>query len=193
MNVLPLIFTFLIIFTCISSTFLKEVKSFSLSETIWNSACCTEGKVNRQILYKTYKKKVREPVEKKESAPKRFPQAKKRSPYFSRRSFFPPFESSKFNIGPLLKNEGELRLHPLYEPLAELLRLLYEAPLKECHSEKIEYRLLEAILTKARQCSEAKELSELSPDDPVLRKLYYKLLKGTNQYSQKGSIPPLRD
>jgi hypothetical protein len=190
-NILPLIFTFLILFTCIASTFSKEVKSFFLSETTLNSFDRTERKMNNTIACKAYRKMKGEPINKKESGEKK----PKQSTYFSRRSFFPSFENSKFNIRPLIKDEGELKLHPLFEPLAEMLRLLYKRTLfdRESHSEKIEYRLLEAILNKARKHPEAKDLSELCPDDLTLRSLYYKLLKGTNQYRQKESIPPLGD
>ncbi len=191
MNILPLIFTFLIIFTCLAFTFLKEVKSFFLSESALNSFYRTERQMNNTIAYKAYRKIKGEPINKKEGGSKK----PKPSTYFSRRSYFPPFENSKFNIGPLIKYEGDFKHHPLFEPLAKMIRLLYQRTLfdTERHSEKVEYQLLEAVLAKARKNPEAKDLSELCPDDLALHSLYYKLLKGTNQYSQKDSIPPLGD
>jgi hypothetical protein len=190
-NILPLIFTFLIIFACLAFTFIKEVKSFFLSETTLNSFYRTERRMNNTIASKAYRKVKSERIDKKEDGYKK----SNPSTYFSRRSFFPPFENSKFNIGPLIKCEGEFKLHPLYEPLAQMLRLLYKETVFKTasHAEKIEYRLLEAILTKARKNPEAKDLAEICPDDLILCSLYYKLLKGTNQYNKKKSIPPLGD
>jgi hypothetical protein len=98
-------------------------------------------------------------------------------------------------MGPLVKYEGDLKLHPLFEPLAKMLRLLYGERIfdPEPHSEKIEYRLLEAILIKARKNPENKELAQFFPDDPALSKVYYKMLRGTNQYNKKDGVPPLGD
>jgi hypothetical protein len=189
-NILPLIFTFLIIFACLAFTFLREVKSFFLSETIINSLYHTERVMNNKIAYKTYRKIKTEAIHKKGSDTQ-----KSSSSYYSRRSFYPPFEDSKFNLGPLIQYEGECKLHPLFEPFAEILRLLYKKTLfaTQPHSGKIEYRLIEAILAKSRKVPEVKNLSELYPDDSALAALYYKMLKGTNQYNQKKSIPPLGD
>ncbi len=193
MNILPLIFTFMIIFACLTFTFLKEVKSFSLLETVFNSFYRTETQINNTIVRKSYRKIKTESINKKESSEKKT--TTKTSTYLSRRSFFPPFESSKFNMGALIKYEGEFKLHPLFELLAETLRLLYKKPLfdAEHYSKNIEYSLLEAILAKARKTPEAKDLVELCPDDPALHSLYYKLIKGTNQHSKKEGIPPLGD
>jgi hypothetical protein len=190
-NILPLVFTFLIIFLCIASTFLREVKSFDLVETVLNSFNRTERQLNNTIASKAYRKMKGKAINKKDTGST---QTKKRT-YTSRRSFFPPFENSKFNLEPLIKYEGEFKLHPLFEPLAEMLRLLYKKTIfdRHPHLEKIEYRLLDAIIIKARKHPEAEDLSELFPDDPELRSIYYKMLKGTNQYNEKKGIPSFGD
>ena len=79
--------------------------------------------------------------------------------------------------------------------LAEFLRLLYKNCLfaKVPHSEKIEYRLIESMIKKARKLPDLDNLAELYPDDPVLAKIFYKMLKGTNQYDRNRGIPPLAD
>ncbi len=187
MNILPLILTFLIIFACISFTFLKEAKSFFLAETTLASFHKTERELNNKITARVYRKAGGEPINKKQPAAAK---SKKETTYFSRRSFFPPLEESKFNIGPLVKYEGDIKQHPLFEPLAKMLRLLYK-PFFD--SEKIEYRFVQTMIAKARKFPEPTDLAELFPDDLKLRTIYYKMLKGTNQYNQKGSIPPLKD
>lgn len=191
MNALPLIFTFLMIFLCIASTFLKDVKGFLLVETTLNSLNDTERKLNNSVVRKAYRKIKTEPTHQQAKGPAK----QTRGIYYSRRSFFPPFENSKFNIEPLIKYEGEVKLHPLFAPLAEMLRLLYGKAIfdQEAHLSKIEYRLLDAIIAKARKHPESQELVELFPEDPLLSKIYYQMLKGTNQYNQKNSVPPLSD
>jgi hypothetical protein len=191
MNILPLIFAFLIIFSCIAFTFLREVKSYHLAETTLESFNRTERVMNNKIVRRAYGKIKGEAIAKRERDVK----VEKAKTYLSKRSFFPPLEDSKFNLVPLIKDPKEFKLHPLFEPLAELLRLLYgEKVFKRApHPEKMEYRLLEAILTKARKNPELEDLTELFPNDPVLCSIYYTILKGTNQYNRSEGIPPLGD
>lgn len=184
MNILPLVFTFLIIFALIAVTFLKEVKSFSLIETAIHGYNRTERMLSNRTARKEYGK-IR--VDSGADKPKKEKVLKK---YSSMRSLFPPLENSKFNLRPLIKQEGTLKLHPLYEPLASLLRVLYEEKLFK-KSEGVEYKLLDEILKKAQKFPDTKVLAELYPEDPALRKIFYKMLKGTNQYSRKKGIAPL--
>ncbi len=193
MNILPLIFAFLIIFSCFAATFLKEVKSFLLAETVTDSYDRVERNLKNFIVRKAYHKLKGETVS-SNKAPNPT-QPKKMKTYTSYRSLFPPQELSKFNLAPLAAYSGEFKLHPLYQPLAELLRILYgENLFKQGKMEKIEYQILDAMLVKAGKNPEAESLTELNPDDPVVKKIYYTMLKGTNQYAihEKG-IPPLED
>jgi hypothetical protein len=189
-NILPLIFTFLIIFSCIAFSFLKEVKSYTLIETALHGYNRTEQALSNAAARKTYNKIKGEPLEKQEGEKNSSPAIKQ---YVSRRYFFPALENSKFNLSPLIQAGGQFKLHPFYEPLAGLIRQLYRNNLfsKEKKSEKLEYRLLDAMLQKARHQSNVHELVELFPDDPSLKKLYYQMLKGTNQFSEAKGIPPL--
>lgn len=191
MNILPLVLAFLIIFSCISFSFFKDVKSFGLIEHTLHSYHRTERSLNNVIVQRAYRKIKAEPTSKKQSDQTQ----KKEKKYFSLRSLSPPLENSKFNLTPLIQHQGEMHLHPLYEPLASLLRLLYEEKLfsKEKNSSKLEYRLLDALLKKAKKLTEPIHFAELCPDDPQLKKIYYKMLKGTNQYNSSKGVPPLRD
>ncbi len=190
MNILPLIFTFLIIFSCIAFSFLKEVKSYALIETTLHGYNRTEQALTNAIARKTYNKIKEDPIQKKERE-KGSPKVIKE--YVSRRYFFPALENSKFNLSPLIQEGGQFKLHPLYEPLAKLIRQLYGNNLftKEKKSEKLEYRLLDEMLKRAKRRSDVQELAELFPEDPALKKLYYQMLKGTNQFSEQKGIPPL--
>src|ERR1700722_10579233 len=111
------------IFSLIAITFLKEVKSFSLIETAIHGYNRTERTLSNRILRKAYAKiKIDTGAEKQKKE-------KVLKNYSSMRSYFPPLENSKFNLKPLIKEQGTLKLHPLYEPLASLVRVLYEEKL----------------------------------------------------------------
>jgi hypothetical protein len=185
MNILPLVFAVMTVFALVCITFLKDVKGFHYAEIGSNNMHVTEKKVNNAIASKTYRDADGESIQKKASG------TKKPKTFYSKRSYFPPFVTSKFNIAPLVQSDGDYKMHALYEPLAEMLRLHYKSALFK--TEKIEYRLLDAILAKAKKFAESTDLAEFSPDDPALRSIYYKMLKGTNQYILKGTIPPLED
>lgn len=189
MNILPLVFTVLIIFSCIAFTFLKEVKSFSLIETAIHGYNRTERVLFNKISQKAYQKVKKE----KEASTATGKKTEKKRDYIALRSLFPPLENSKFNLNPLLKEQGPLKLHPLYEPLANLLRLHYEKQVfkKEAKAEKLEYRLIDELVKKAQKFPDAENLAELHPDDPALRKIFYKMLKGTNKNSKDEGITPL--
>lgn len=189
MNILPLIFTFLIIFSCIAFTFLKEVKSFSLIETVIHGYNRTERALSNAIPRKVYKKIKEDKAKKADNQPKE----KVLKKYSSMRCLFPLLETSKFNLGPLIRHQGTLKLHPLYEPLANLFRLQYGERVlkKEPKAEKLEYRLIDEILKKAQKLQDCENLAELYPEDPTLRRIFYKMLRGTNQYSNATGIPPL--
>ena len=189
MNILPMIFAFLLIFSLLSASFFREARSQVLFEKVLEAYARTERMVSNAIIAKTYRKLKGEPLAKKDGqqSPKKDPK------YTSKRAVFPPIEESKFNIAPLLKHTGELHLHPLYEPLADLVRLLYQERVfsKVSNREKIEYRLLNAMLKKGRNNPGVENLTDLFPEDPSLKKIYYKILKGTNHYASDAGIAPL--
>jgi hypothetical protein len=188
-NILPLVFAFLIIFSCINLTFFREIKSFSLLETTFHSYSHTERVLCNKIAQKKYRKIKTDPAPSKKPGEKKIAKGK----YQSMRSLFPPLENSKFNLSPLIQWEGEVKLHPLYEHLAKLLRLLYQGPIfaKEKSKEKLEYLLIDELLKKAKKNKEAASLTEFFPQDPLLQKIYHKMLRGTNQYGKGEGIPPL--
>ena len=186
MNILPLVLTFIIIFACLGTSFLREIKSYFLVESSLVGYNRAERVVSNTTLQREYKKTKGESLNKKgESSSEKNPTSTA-----SRRTLFPPMEVSKINLGALAKEEGTLSLHPLYESCARLLRALYKP--KILSEEKLEYRLLDELLKKARAKPDA-DLAELYPDDPKLKKIYYRMLKGTNQYGQGKGVPPITD
>lgn len=188
MNILPLALTFLLIFSCIAVTFLKQVKSTLLAETSFETFHRAERSLNNYFVQKAYRKASGETLVKNQTPTK----TKKTLTYSSKRLSFPPSDSSKFNLTPLIEYQGELKLFPPYETLIQLLCILYEGRLFEKGS-KIEYQIAETLIKTAQKLSKIKTLAELQPKDPTLAKQFYQMLKGTNQYTSTSGIPPLGD
>lgn len=189
MNILPLIFAFLLIFSFFAFNFLKEGKSSFLAESVLDSYNRVESNLQNRAARKTYTKLKGETIQSKTINASRNQQTNNLVSY---RTLFPLLETSKFNLAPLIKDGGEFKLHPLYQPLANLLHILYGENL--CKTEDMEYRVLDALLPNARKNPDMESLAELVLDDPLIQKIYYKMLKGTNQYQVgKEGIPPLED
>lgn len=189
MNILPLIVAFLFVFSFFAFNFLKEQKSFVLTETVFDSYNRVESNLQNNIVRKAYSKFKTEAPPPKTTNP-----TAKQTPknFVSYRTFFPPLETSKFNLTPLIKDTAEFKLHSLYEPLANLFRILYGKTLYK--TENIEYSILDAMLMKARKHPEMENLADIDLDDPAIKIIFYKMLKGTNQYQVgREGIPPLGD
>ncbi|MBS0620740.1 MAG: hypothetical protein JSS61_04705 [Verrucomicrobia bacterium] len=192
MNILPLIFAFLLIFTTLAMTFLREVKSFAVIEDSLESFYRAERVLNNEIVKKSYKKNRGKTLTKRTSKGR---QQQKKETYRSLRDRYPPLENSKFNIWKLVEHQGEPSTHPLFSPLAKLLDLLYYKTLfaKEKEGAKLSSQIAKELLAAIAKAPEDTPLSELHLKDPELDKLFYYMAKGTNQYDRERGIPPLED
>lgn len=190
MNILPLILAFLLVFGGIALTFLRESKSFWIMESSLASLERTERAVNNRLAQRAYLTHRGDPLVKREGE-KEPPKTR----FQCRRALFPPLEESKFNLQALFAHEGPVQLLPLYESLAEYLRALYQKNLFSAHHypEKIEYKILDALLAKGHALKVVHSFSELYPEDPKLQKLFYKMLKGTTLQNEKGGYPAFED
>ncbi len=189
MNILPLVLTFLLIFSCIAASFLKETKSYAVIESTLHGYSRTEMALNNAIARAAYHKMKGELLEKGTREQDRLAA---KSEYKSRRCFFPALENSKLNLAPIFQGSEPFKTHPLYEPSANLLRLLYRRNLFK-KQENLEYRLLDEMLKKAKRLGTVGDLAELFPEDPSLKNTYYRMLVGTNQFDEKQGIAPLRE
>lgn len=181
MNILPLVFTFLTVFSLIALTFVREVKSSRIAEKAVESRNALAKKINNHGTRKLYHSDTKKGHG--EGAPRNVQHIA------SKRDQFPPLENSKFNLGVLTQQEGEIKLHPLYELSAALLRNYYGEKIFKRYGEKMEFRMLEAIIAKARKTPDVQNMADLTPDDPALAKAFYEMLKGTNM----NSVPPFAD
>ena len=114
------------------------------------------------------------------------PQEPKKSPY-SPRAILPPVEASKLNISLLFTEKNEA----LYDLAATLIEQLYQN--QSFYKPELNYKILDAILLRVKTIKEPKEWTELYPEDPALKPIFYKMLKGTNHYTLQTGIPPLSD
>lgn len=188
MNILPLVVTLLLVFAALCASFLRDVKSFNLTALTYKSHYHTDKAMRNALIKKQFTKVKNTPSE--EPAQKKAQTTPKTPP--CKRGYTPPIEPSKFYLKALNSSSMPLHENPLYEPLAKFLRALYGKQLFEKHNapEGIEYSLIEAIATKLAKNPICKQLSELYPDDPLLKSFFYKMLKGTNYYSETEGIPP---
>lgn len=200
MNILPIIFAFILIFSFLTSSVMHEANHCIVSEKALKGLHLTSRFASNAVAKKRYNRIKPPPSSPKLSQehplPSVSPTNKVRKTYTSPRVAFPPFENSKFNLLPLLELKTEPKNHILYEICASLFRELYKDSLfKQIKRDGLEYDLLNAILTTCRTKNTIKTLSDLYPQEAHLRRLFYKMLKGTNQYdlSIKQGIARLED
>lgn len=192
MNILPLILILALVFGGLALTFIRDTKSFFLLERSFEGHHRTERLVHNRLAQKAYRKTKGKSV--KTNNTESSSSSPKQTSFQSRRQYAPPFENSKCNLAPLFELDQDLKQHPLYESIAILLHLLYGKNLfaKQKH-EDLEYKILDALLAKAGSLETITDLSALTPDNKALQPLYYKMLKGTNQYNETQGYPPLGD
>lgn len=191
MNILPLIIGFILVFSCLSITFLKEARSISIAERSLGASFRIETQLQNRLALRSYASKAN--VKRSKSTNSK----KKKPPYYSMRAINPPIEESKLNISALFDEAViDVHHHPLYPIAAELIRTLYEdsALLPEKAQKGWEKVLLDGMIAKGKKGSHRKRLTDLFPDDSALNATYYKMLKGTNQFelgAKKKGIAPL--
>lgn len=184
MNVLPFIFAIFAIFTFLSNSLLKSTKETGLLIHKMENLYQLQQKHLNGAAGLGYK-----------SLTKQKPRNSPTSSLHHRIEYKSPrlsqsLKGSQLNLYPLIQ-EQEPQKHPFYAITARLLCLIYPTILPDNEAAST---LLDALLTKAKTLNEP-ILSELMPEDPLLRESYYKLIQGTNQYDikQKKGIPPLAD
>jgi hypothetical protein len=198
MNILPIVFAFLIIFSFLTFGFIQDHAHAILSEKSFKSFYDTSRIASNAVAQKLYKRiksppPLPNPSEKPAASTKPVTARKKQQ---SLREVFPPLDNSKLNLMPLFALQTEPKNHPLYEICASLLHVLYEESLfKQTKQEGLEYDLLNAMIKTYRTKGNIKTLSDLYPDAPHLKPIFYKMLKGTNQYNaaSKSGIAPMED
>ena len=197
MNLLPLIFAFILIFSLLTTGLLRqEIRSAISTKSIESFYTLSRDILNKQ-WQKQHNKITNVRNDSTATEKKPTPSAtKKPKKHSSLRTGFPPKEMMKSNLLPLLQLQTNPQDHPLYEVNANLLRLLYEENLfKQTTQTEVEYAILNALIKSYYLNKEAQTLCEFVLETEELKKIYYKMLRGTNQYEIKTGkgIPPLED
>lgn len=171
MNLLPLIFSFLLVIGLITTTLMQT--SIQITE---------ESRLLRGRLQASWDLRSLE-------ARTEFAALKATSLYPPKKETHPTptplaprtnrclHEEGKFNVSSLLSGKAS----HLYEPAARLLKRLYGK--KSFWEPNLEYVLLDALIE-----NKDRPLWELEP-----RNVFYTLLQGTNTYDDVRGIPPLLD
>ncbi len=192
MNILPIVFTFLVIFSFLTADFILDHHQSQLAEYSFNTFRKVERILHNTMVKKNYQRiPTATAVKPSTDAPTIIVTATTTSrSYRSKRDHYPPADRSKLNLSALLETKTDPRSHPLYEITANFLSVLYS---KHFTNEAIVYELLDAMLRTASAKKEITKLADLYPDLPQLQALYYTLLKGTSHYDINRGIAPLDD
>lgn len=190
MNILPLVLSLLLIFAFTSYNLLQQRIATKWEETSYRSFMTVERKLRskwERLLFKEAAKDTKEKkTVKKRQTTKHF--------FESPREKQKKSDLSKLNLAPLMAKPKPSFHAGLYETAAQLIRELYEDKIfsQVPMSEQLEYRILDALIEQGMQIPENTSLAQLFPDDPLLKDVFYKMLKGTNTYqlsAHKGIAP----
>ncbi len=190
MNILPLVCGFLIVFAILSATFVRNHHSVILTERSIASASLTQRALLNAIEKKQFSKapNISTPIDSLKG--------KIKNPLHLR-SITPPVEYAKLNISTLFENSINPKANPIYKVASRLIASLYShTPIfKNASVQKLEEKILDAIIQKGISLKTSTSLNELFPDDPALKEIYYKMLKGTNscKIAENIGTPRLSD
>lgn len=182
MNILPVIITFLTILSLITYGFVYDRKSTHLETWSYQGYMRAERSARNGAQSKLYQKS--------KSSDKKTAGFKTPSKdYISQRTKVPPNELSRFNLRPLFtQNPSPI----LYDAAANLIKRLYQNTSFFKEIPDFQYQLLDSLIEKGR-AKETLVFSDLFPDLPKQRDLFYKMLKGTNYYDLESGYPPFSD
>lgn len=193
MNILFLVFGFLMIFLFFSSTLLKQTIYFS--SELKSSCSYMDAKLKIHDKLERYKCKSYQdktpktkPSEKKEPLP-----LKKEGVYLSHRLRFNLSSQAKWNLSPFIFSEKPTS--HLEEATILFLESLYGHADFWQKAKKQDSDLAKTLLDSFRSKDLVEKMSDLFPEDPFLQSIFYKMLKGSGYYeiASKQGYPPLED
>ncbi len=196
MNILPLVLTFMLVFTLCSSLLLEEKRSTFTQEKNYLSYMKAERDLKNKIE-KKYFASVFSSAKKSMVPPKKEKQLKSLE-YVSRRNASHPLPISRLNIYLLFEDSKSPGYSILYETTAKLLRNLYghtrlftESPFTD-----LEYQILDNLIECGKKNKNLSALTDFHFTQKNLAFTFYKMTKGTSYYSlstKPEGYPPLED
>ncbi len=195
MNILPLVSAFLLILSIGSAMLFKErVTTLSEERSIRGYRKAVREAFNK-VEQTHFEVKRAEPKEATEEKPVKEKVEKEKRILSSSRDLLTYPEKSKLNISPLFQEPKTEAYKELYEMAARLIFILYqEAPFfKKSALPNLQYQILDAMIAKGFEKKEIATLSDLFPEDPLKKALFYKMIKGTQKsYPALGSYITLQ-
>lgn len=176
MNILPLIFAFIIVFSLCSSLFIEEKKTTFTEVQNYIAYMKMQRDLHNQLEKKRYSSASSPAKNQKKKDKEKDKNLNPNTIYQSRREFYPPLEISRINISLLIEEPNHPSFDLLYSTTATLLKELYSHA--SFYTEGFENHILDTII-------EAKDLKTIP----------YKVLKGTTYYNiaSKEGYPPLTE
>lgn len=199
MNILLLVSAFLIVLALGCSAIFQTFTTATIGEKSFKGRLEAQKLSLNTIQEKQFKRAIARPPGKKKNEDNPSPSAeKKKKELINPRTKQNPWDESKLNLGPLLAPFSSGTQGKLYEVALALLEELYKGSAVErlAQEKKVDsfaLRILDSIIEKAKENPEAESLAELFPDDLALQEIYYKMLKGTQNYDGVSGYPPLQD
>jgi hypothetical protein len=191
MNILPFVFSFLLIFALFSHMLMRD--DIALSSSKQKVCSYLEAKQALKCQWEAY---VYSLCGKKETPtfPSKQNTPAQKSPLHSYSS--PRFEARytiKWNLLPLIDSSKK---DPYLESAcARLLEKMYSHTLFWEKAALVRKDLAKELIAAFTQKDRVEELSDLFPQDEVLQKVFYKMLQGSGRYDieKKRGHPPLKD
>jgi hypothetical protein len=183
MNLIPFVFSFLILIALLNSMMGFSLGSLTLekkgSEGYLHSLRNSHSHTENQAFAKAIKG-----VPKKED-PAKPPPKPRTHEITAPRSYRCENEKGKFNLSLLLKEQTQAHSELIYEAAAKLIYILYKNA--SFYKEGLNYQILDALM-KEKEIA----LTKLFPDHPGLSYAFYKMLQGTSSYDllHKDGYPP---
>ncbi|MGE5196159.1 MAG: hypothetical protein ACM3JI_02385 [Anaerolineae bacterium] len=197
MNILPLITSFLMILAFLAASLANRTSDFQHNALTTMGFMKAEHALRNEIQKHSYEtmyveiKNSAEPEEentkdqgpKKERKPKHFSKSHRENKHIDPRS--------RVNLLLLFEDLPSKNHQFLYEACASLIRELYKKTSFFKSIERLEYRLLDELISTAKDHPNPLALTDLFPKDSSLSEAFYQMLKGTPYDLQETGFPPL--
>jgi hypothetical protein len=178
MSFLPFVLSFLLILVLGSSLLFTSFRSTSLEKTIILAQNRAKlSLISKQAVEDYKSSRIRKPTKKKPD-PRELQEKKEKIPiYKDKRNIRYGLESSKFNLWPLFKENGNAPSSALYKSAIRLIQILYQDAdfYKAAHDLNLAKNILDEMINK-----KAEDFNQLFSENELLAGIYYKMLKGTN-------------
>lgn len=186
MNILPFVFSFLLLLALGASLLFKEHQATSSTVNSYMGYLRAERRAQSELISQEYKKL---PHKKKQASGSKKPLSEQEK-YPDYRNKSSPPELSKLNLTSLFSDTPS---PILIETVARLLKQLYghTSFFKEAKEPRLEYKLVESWMQQGKKLKKVQDLSQLYPTASPYKEVFYSMLQGTPTENTGQGYPPL--